>query len=93
MGKNLPNQKKVTTIWLEPTVNSSLNMFWCFNCRSPVCQYHGDVVNIIPGNTPYSPHTLHECKGSFKDENNNWKKCGYFFVFMASVTTENPQQV
>lgn len=93
MSKNLPNQKKVVSVWLEPSKNDQLLMFWCFNCRTPVLQYRGEVSQIIPGNTPYTPHTQIECKGSFKNENNEWQKCGQFFVFMGTITTENPEQV
>lgn len=86
------SQKKVTTVWLEPekTCKSDWEkMFYCFNCRSPLIQYTGKVITIVPGDQPYEPSTIIKCKGNIK-KGTMWEECGYYFCFIATVFTKKP---
>ena len=86
------SNKKVTTVWLEPEETGKIpqkKMFYCFNCRVAIIQYTGKVVTIVPGNHPYSPSTIIKCKGNVK-KGSYWEECGYFYCFVGSVFTKNP---
>jgi len=86
------SEKKITTVWLDPdnADNSRIKLFHCFNCRTPVLEYSGKVVSIIPGGAPISPNTQQQCKGKVW-HGTQVEKCGIFYTFMGSVFTVDPQ--
>jgi hypothetical protein len=93
MGKPIPGQEKVTTVWLEPEIGPDgdrTKMFFCFNCRIPLIQYVGDVVTIVPGGSPYQPSTVLKCKGSVQTPDGSWEACGHKYCFISAVYTKNP---
>ena len=65
MAKAVRGQKKATTIWLEAETGK-VKLFRCMNCSIPVAEYTGNVVQVVPGNHPYTPSTIHRCKGTLK---------------------------
>jgi hypothetical protein len=91
MSRTVTSVKKVTTVWLEAEEKNSRNrlkMFHCVNCRSPVVQYRGDAIAIVPGNHPYEPMVIVKCKGTFKNEAEQWEECGYYYSFVSTVHTK-----
>lgn len=94
MGKNLPGIKKVCTVWLEAEnegYEDKLKMFFCFNCRIPIIEYTGKVMQLVPGGSPYTPSTVLKCKGSVQRRDGSWEDCGMFYSFIDSVRSENPK--
>jgi len=89
MAKNLPTSKKPTTIWLEPE-GGDTKMFFCFNCRIPIIEYNGSVMQIVPGHSPYTPGTVLKCKGSVQ-RNGEWHECGMLYSFVGAIHTRNPE--
>ena len=94
--KPVKSTKKVTTVWLDAEVgyngNDRKKMFFCFNCRVPLIEYRGDITQIVPGGSPYNPSTILKCKGSVKNEYQEWEECGQYYSFVASVQTKDPQE-
>lgn len=91
MAKAVKSAKKVTSVFLESETRENrqrLKMFFCPNCRTPIAQYKGTYVTIVPGQHPYEPLTLHKCKGTFKNEEGDWEECGYFYSFVSVVQTK-----
>ena len=55
-----------------------LRMFFCFNCQTPNFQYQGKIVQIIPGNLPYTPRIVLKCRNS---------KCDQHFSIMGTISS------
>ncbi len=94
MAKSQPGTKKVCTVWLEAGEEDGAaeeKMFFCYNCRTILIEYTGDVTRLIPGRQPYEPSTILKCKGSAKTGDGTWEQCGMFYSFVASVYTEEYQ--
>lgn len=94
MGRPSPSTKKVTSIWLEPEIDGyddKLKMFYCFNCRMPLIEYQGNIINIVPGRHPYTPSTVHKCKGSVQRKDGTWEECGMMYSFIGSAYTKIPE--
>lgn len=94
MAKEKTGTKKVCTIWLESEVEGTrdkLKMFYCFNCRVPICQYRGAMIQVIPGGTPYEPYSEHKCKGNVRNTYGEWETCGMYYIFASTVFTKNPE--
>ncbi len=53
-----------TTITLVADPANKLKMFFCYNSQTPILQYKGTVISILPGLSPYEPYTLIKCKDS-----------------------------
>lgn len=87
MSKANPGIKKITTVWLEPDPYERIKIFWCFNCKSPIVEYSGQVTQIVPGSSPYTPSVIVMCKGDARI-NNSWEKCGHRYVFEKSTNNE-----
>ena len=88
MGRPAPSYKKLTTVILEAEKiqgEDRHNMFYCYNCRTPVIQYQGDILHVVPGQHPYEPSTVIKCKGNRKNEAGVWEECGYYFSFLSTV--------
>lgn len=81
--------KKVTTVWLSEGGKNldNLKMFYCPNCRTPVVQYQGDVITLVPGNAPYTPRTIIKCRGDHK-VGDKWIKCNMYYSFADVVRSE-----
>lgn len=96
MGKSAPSTKKVCTVWLESEVEGQRDktkMFFCFNCRVPLIEYEGSVIQVVPGSSPYTPNTSLKCKGSVQRRDGEWETCGMFYTFASIVYTQNPEVV
>lgn len=94
MGKASPSAKKPTTIFLEPEISGAgdkVKMFFCFNCRIPLIEYTGKVITVIPGHHPYEPSTVLKCKGNVQKRDGIWETCGYYYSFIGSVYTRDPE--
>jgi len=89
MSKSAPSIRKPTTVWLEGS--SEKKMWFCPNCRIPLIEYEGNVIQIVPGGSPYSPSTSLKCKGSVQKRDGTWEECGAFYTFLGVVFTKNPQ--
>lgn len=89
--KPIKTHKKVTTIILE---EDELNgegieqMWYCPNCRSPVLQYKGSVMHIVPGMHPYEPSTKIKCKGTKMDHKGIRVECNTYYAFLPTSQTE-----
>jgi hypothetical protein len=91
MSHTQASDKKVMTVWLqaeEKNTRNRLKMFHCVNCRTPIVQYRGDAILLLPGNHPYQPMVVIKCKGSFRNEDDNWEECGYYYSFISTVHTK-----
>lgn len=92
MSKSKEGQQKICSVWLDAEIDDDgtdkIKLFFCFNCRVPLIEYEGRVITIVPGNTPYTPSTLLQCKGSVKKRNGEWETCGMFYSFMGSIYTQ-----
>jgi len=94
MGKAIPSTKKLTTVFLEPEVEAysdKVKMFYCFNCRTPIIEYTGRVMTIVPGRSPVEPSTRLKCKGSVQRRDGEWEECGVYYSFVGSVYTKTPE--
>ena len=92
--KSKIGQKKVCTIWLEPEIEGygdKVKMFFCFNCRIPIIEYRGNIMEIVPGGSPYNPSTILKCKGSVRKDDGTWEACGMYYSFVAAVYTKDPE--
>lgn len=85
------SEKKVVTVWLDPDSleDDRLKMFFCFNCRTPLIEYSGNVTQIVPGEHPYEPKTVLKCSGKVWHRDLA-EQCGVFYAFMGNVQTKNP---
>ena len=90
MSETQKGTKKPTTVWLE-SQGSEVKMFFCFNCRIPVLEYTGSVVQIVPGNSPYTPSTILKCKGNVQRRDGTWEACGMYYSFIDVIRTQNPE--
>lgn len=52
----------ITSIWLVENNEYQYKMFKCYNCGTPVFQYKGDVIQIVPGESPAKVGVVVECK-------------------------------
>ena len=94
MSKSAPSSRKVCTIWLDSEnegYGDKRKMFFCFNCRIPIIEYEGNVIQIVPGGSPYTPNTVLKCKGSVQRRDGDWEECGMFYSFASVVYTRNPE--
>ena len=53
-----------TTVTLVADPENKLKMFFCFNSQTPIIQYKGIVISVLPGLSPYEPYTILKCKDS-----------------------------
>ena len=68
--------KRVYTVWIVPTEDEGWRMYHCPDCRTPICQYKGDLVAEMPGESP-EPYPIQiQCKNP---------QCGRKIVFEAPV--------
>ena len=51
-----------TTVTLVADPENKLKMFFCFNSQTPVIQYKGIIISVLPGLSPYEPYTILKCK-------------------------------
>lgn len=87
MSKSLKGTAKVTSVWLSAEKNGrgyKVEMFKCFKCSIPVIQYEGDIIRLVPGNSPYLPKTILKCKGSYKNDQGEWEECSMRYEFMGT---------
>lgn len=56
-------RQEYTTVTLKENPDKEFKIFYCHQCRYPVFQYKGDVVQILPGMSPTRVPTMHQCKG------------------------------
>lgn len=94
MSKSAPGIKKITTVWLDAENEGDgdkTKMFFCFNCRIPIIEYEGHIMQIVPGHSPYNPSTILKCKGSVQRRDGSWEECGLYYSFAGSVYTRNPE--
>lgn len=65
--KSKKSSKKIVSVWLEPenfrSGDPKEKLFYCFNCKTPLVKYSGNVGRIIPGDVPFSPGVTHICRG------------------------------
>lgn len=64
--------QKLASVWLDVGDSQGLQMFYCPSCRYPILQYKGDVVTILPGDSPSQLPLVVQCKG---------RNCGKKYVF------------
>lgn len=67
-----PHTPYPVTITLVADPQERLKMFFCFNSQTPLIQYKGQVISVLPGLSAYEPYTLLKCKDS---------RCPLAFVF------------
>lgn len=73
------SDKKIVSVWLEPEITEKGEIikktFICFNCGAPVCAYHGNVIDLIPGSHPDNEKkktTEYICRGTrWKNQEGN----------------------
>lgn len=65
-----------TSVTIKENPDKDFKIFYCHQCRYPVFQYMGDVVQILPGMTPTKVPTMHQCKG---------RNCGIKYLIHALV--------
>ena len=53
-----------TTVTLVADPLDKLKMFFCFNSQTPIIQYKGIVISVLPGLSPYEPYTILKCRDS-----------------------------
>lgn len=90
MSRALTSRKKVTTVWLEGDYtshgNDRVRIFTCFNCGKHVIKYRGNVIQVVPGDHPYTPATETKCTGNIRNEDGVWEECGQYYSFMGTAT-------
>ena len=94
MSTTAPGVKKPCTVWLEAEIegySDRKKIFFCFNCRIPIIEYTGNVMQVVPGSSPYTPSTILKCKGSVPTKDRDWESCGMYYSFVDAVRTSNPE--
>lgn len=64
------------TITLVADPANKMKMFFCPTSQTPVLQYKGLIISILPGLSIYEPYTLIKCKDS---------RCPMAFIFSPIV--------
>ena len=65
-----------TTVTLVADAEDKLKIFFCFSSQTPLIQYKGRVISVLPGLSPYEPYTILKCKDS---------RCPMAFIFSPLV--------
>lgn len=54
--------RRMTSVWLEVNQSSGVEMFNCPTCKAPVLQIQGDVVTMLPGESPSKLPIIIQCR-------------------------------
>ena len=94
MANSIEGTRKPTTVWLEAEnegEGDKEKKFFCFNCRVPLLDYTGRIMQIVPGNSPYTPSTIIRCKGNVFRKDGIYEACGMAYSFVDVIRTQNPE--
>lgn len=61
-------QTKFISLWIEETPGVQQRLAYCMWCRCPLFSVKGDIVTVIPGDSPASLPVTVQCRN---------KSCGY----------------
>lgn len=54
--------RRITSVWLEVNQSVGLEMFNCPTCKAPILQIQGDIVTMLPGESPSRLPIIIQCR-------------------------------